>query len=54
VENSPLVYLQNGHDNTAWTNPAFQTLMLNAIKWTASQEGRAWARKNPKVIFSNA
>ncbi len=23
VENSPLVYLQNGHDNTAWTNPAF-------------------------------
>lgn len=54
VENSPLVYLQNGHDNNAWSNPAFQTLMLNAIKWTASQEGRAWARKNPRVTFSNA
>ena len=52
VERSPLVYLQNGHDNTAWSNPAFQTLMLNAIKWAGSQQAMTWARANSKVIFS--
>jgi len=52
VERSPLVYLQNGHDNVAWSNPAFQTLMLNAIKWAGSQQALTWARANPKVIFS--
>jgi len=54
VENSPMVYIQHGHDNTAWSNPAFQTLMLNAIKWAASREAAAWARANPKVTFGNA
>ena len=48
----PLVYLQNSHDNNAWSNPAFQTLMLNAIKWAGLREAMTWARANPKVIFS--
>ena len=50
AEKSPLVYLQNGHDAVAWKNPAFQTLMRNAIKWAASQEARDWAAKNPTKV----
>jgi len=51
AENTPLVYLQHGHDNNAWSNPHFQRLMLNAIKWVASPQGKAWAKANPKRIF---
>ena len=51
AENTPLVYIQHGHDNNAWSNPHFQRLMLNAIKWVASPEGKAWAKANPQRIF---
>jgi len=51
AENTPLVYLQHGHDNNAWSNPHFQRLMLNAIKWVASPAGKAWAKQNAKRIF---
>jgi len=52
VENSPMVYIQHGHGNDAWTNPAYQKLVLNAIKWTASPEGHAWAKANAKKVFT--
>lgn len=32
---SRVLCLQLGHDNQAWTNPAFRTLMVNGVKWTA-------------------
>ena len=51
AENTPLVYLQHGHDNNAWSNPHFQRLMLNAIKWAASPQAKAWAKANSKRIF---
>jgi type 1 glutamine amidotransferase len=51
AERSPVVYIQHGHDNTAWTNPAWSKLVLNAIKWAASPESKAWAHANPKKIF---
>lgn len=51
AENTPLVYLQNGHDNNAWSSPHFQRLMLNAIKWVATPEAKSWARANSKRIF---
>jgi uncharacterized protein len=51
AENSPVVYIQHGHGPSAWENPAFQKLMENAIRWAASEEGRAWARQNPHRIF---
>ena len=52
AERSPVAYIQHGHDNTAWTNPAWRKLMTNAIKWAASPEAKAWAHANPKKIFS--
>ena len=52
AERSPIVYIQHGHDEEAWTNPAFKTLMLNGIKWASSKEALDWAAKNPKKIFS--
>lgn len=51
AENTPLVYIQHGHDNNAWSNPHFQRLMLNAIKWAASPESKTWAKANAKRIF---
>jgi len=42
--------LQHGHDRQAWENPAFRTVLMNAIRWTASQEARDWAAKNPTKI----
>lgn len=53
AENSPIVYIQLGHDRLAWENPAFRTLLDNAIRWAASPEAMAWAKKNPKRIFKN-
>lgn len=51
AERSPVVYIQHGHDNEAWTNPNYRRLMTNAIKWAASPESKAWARANEKRIF---
>lgn len=52
AERSPVAYIQHGHDNKAWTNPAFRKLILNAIKWAASPEAKSWARANPQRIFT--
>lgn len=51
AENSPIVYIQGGHDATAWATPKFRELMGNAIEWLASDEATAWARANPSDIF---
>jgi type 1 glutamine amidotransferase len=51
AERSPVVYIQHGHDQRAWENPAWRRLMLNSIRWAASPEARAWARANEKRIF---
>ncbi len=51
AENSPIVYIQMGHDDRAWSNPAYRMLVANAIKWAASPEAMAWAKKNPSKIF---
>jgi type 1 glutamine amidotransferase len=51
AERSPVVYIQHGHDNDGWSNPNFRKLLLNAIKWTASPEGKNWAHANAKRIF---
>ena len=51
AERSPVVYIQHGHDNGAWANASFRKLLLNAIKWTASAEGKTWAHSNAKRIF---
>ena len=50
VGKSPLVYLQNGHDAVAWSNPAWQKLVTNAIKWVVSPEGMAFAAKEGKPM----
>jgi type 1 glutamine amidotransferase len=52
AERSPVVYIQHGHDDTAWSNPAWGKLVLNAIKWLASPESKTWAHANPKRIFT--
>jgi type 1 glutamine amidotransferase len=46
---TPVAYLQNGHGAAAWENASFQTLLLNAIRWAASKEARAWAVANAKT-----
>ena len=51
AENSPVAYVQFGHDRTAWENPQFRVLLLNAMKWAGSPEAKAWAKANPKKIF---
>jgi type 1 glutamine amidotransferase len=51
AENSPVVYIQMGHDGKAWTNPSYQKLVANGITWAASPEAMAWAKKNPTKIF---
>jgi len=51
AENSPIVYIQMGHDARAWNNPAYRTLVANAIKWAATPDAMAWAKKNPSKIF---
>ncbi len=50
-ENSPVVYMQFGHDAQAWDNPGFRTLMSNSIRWAASKEALAWAAANRTKIF---
>ena len=51
-ENSPVVYIQAGHGKTSWDSPQYRTLMLNAIKWAASPEARAYAKAHPTKIFN--
>jgi type 1 glutamine amidotransferase len=43
--NSPIVYLQCGDSKAAYDNPAFQTLLRNAINWVSSDKALAWAKK---------
>jgi type 1 glutamine amidotransferase len=35
--NSPIVYLQLGHDHLAYENPAFRTLLGRSIRWVAGK-----------------
>ena len=51
AEISPIVYVQHGHGATAWENPQFRQLLLNAMKWAASSDARAWAKAHPTKIF---
>lgn len=51
AENSPIVYIQHGHDKQAWENENYQKLMTNAIKWAASDEALKWAKDHPSKIF---
>jgi uncharacterized protein len=37
---SQVVYLMNGHNETAYEDPNFRQLLENAIRWTASIHGR--------------
>jgi type 1 glutamine amidotransferase len=46
---SPIAYLQNGHDRQAWENPAYRTMLMNAIRWAHSKEAKAWAAANAKT-----
>lgn len=52
AEKSPVAYIQHGHDHLAWENPAFRTLMMNAIRWAASKEAKDWAAAHPQKIFA--
>jgi type 1 glutamine amidotransferase len=51
AENTPVVYIQHGHDNNAWSHPHYRRLVLNAIRWGATAEAKAWAKANSKRIF---
>ncbi|WP_419813719.1 ThuA domain-containing protein [Glacieibacterium sp.] len=50
-ENSPVFYVQIGHDHTPWEQPEYRLLLRNAIKWAASPEALAWAKAHPTKIF---
>lgn len=51
AENSPIVYIQHGHDDLAWSNANFRRLMQNAIQWVASKDAHDWAKAHPSKIF---
>ena len=51
AENSPIVYIQGGHGQVTWEDEDFRKVMLNAIRWAASPEAKAWAKANPTRIF---
>ena len=44
TRNSPIVASEAGDGPAAYSNPAFRTLLSNALHWVASEEARAWAR----------
>jgi type 1 glutamine amidotransferase len=48
--NSPIVYLQCGHAAAAYGNPAFRTLVSNAINWVSSPAAHEWARANATAL----
>ena len=50
-ENSPVVYIQLGHNHLAWENPAYPVLLGNALKWAGSKEALDWAKANHTDIF---
>lgn len=48
--NSPLVYVQPGDDARTYADPNYRLLLGNAVRWVASDEGKAWARaRNAKA-----
>ena len=51
AEQSPIAYIQPGHDNATWSNRNWRKLVSNAIKWAASPEAKTWAKANPSRIF---
>jgi len=51
AENSPVAYIETGHARTSWENPVYRTLVMNAIRWAASPDAMAWAKKNRTTIF---
>lgn len=42
--NAPVVYLQFGDGPVTYSNASFRTVLGNAIRWTSSDDARAWAR----------
>lgn len=40
---SPIVYIQGGDDAEALSNPHYQQLVHNAVRWVSSQAARDWA-----------
>lgn len=51
AEKSPIAYIQPGHDRVGWENESYRTLVMNAMRWAASEEALAWAADNPTKIF---
>ena len=43
VDKSPVVVSDVGDSPGAFANPGFRRLLWNALRWTGSPEGRAWA-----------
>ncbi|TXS95038.1 ThuA domain-containing protein [Parahaliea aestuarii] len=43
--NSPIVYLQMGDAQAAYDNPAYRTLLDNALRWASSTAASEWARE---------
>jgi hypothetical protein len=41
---APVVAIELGDGPLAYANPAFRTLVGNALRWSASEEARAWAK----------
>ena len=44
--NSPVFYLQLGHDSKAWRNPNYFRLLQNAVHWAADTAERNEERTN--------
>ena len=42
---SPVVAIELGDGPLAYANPAFRTLVANALRWSAGAEARAWAKE---------
>lgn len=49
ARNSPVLASEAGDGPTAYSNPAFQRLLANAIAWVTSEEAHTWARKRPSL-----
>jgi type 1 glutamine amidotransferase len=53
-ENSPVFYTQVGHDHSPWQVAEYQEMIRDAIRWAASPEALAWAKKNHTTIWKTA
>ncbi|MBM4383558.1 MAG: ThuA domain-containing protein [Deltaproteobacteria bacterium] len=42
---SPVVAIELGDGPLAYANPAFRTLVANALQWSASEDARKWAAR---------